>query len=186
MRYKKGRVRPSSDIEKQIRSIRRNWREKWRPFVEKHGLTFRELKRLKRRYFAHKDGATRCRGIGFELSFEQWIEIWSLSGHLKERGSLKHQYVMARKGDIGPYARGNVKIITAAENLNDQINPRGSRHPRAQLNEEDVRCIRRDYIFRDSKCGGRALAKRYGVTEQVIWKVLNGVSWAHVPFEPSK
>lgn len=56
------------------------------------------------------------RGIPFLLTYKQWLRIWQDSGHLHERGPKSHQYVMARLGDVGPYAVGNVKIVTAAEN----------------------------------------------------------------------
>jgi hypothetical protein len=50
------------------------------------------------------------RGIAFELTFEQWFDIWTKSGHYSERGRKRGQYVMARFGDEGPYAVGNVEI----------------------------------------------------------------------------
>lgn len=56
------------------------------------------------------------RGIGFELTYEQWLQIWLDSGHLHERGRRRGQYVMARNGDIGPYALGNVHITTQEGN----------------------------------------------------------------------
>lgn len=56
------------------------------------------------------------RGIEFLLTFDQWKTIWDSSGHAHERGSLQHNYCMARNQDRGPYAIGNVEIITAREN----------------------------------------------------------------------
>ncbi len=56
------------------------------------------------------------RDIEFLLTFEQWLRIWEKSGHLKERGRRRTQYVMARYGDKGPYSINNVKIITQSEN----------------------------------------------------------------------
>ena len=58
----------------------------------------------------------RLRGIEWELSFKQWLEIWRASGHLNERGNDKDSYVMARYEDQGPYASYNVKIITKSQN----------------------------------------------------------------------
>ena len=53
--------------------------------------------------------------VPFLLTFAQWWYIWRRSGKWEQRGTLPHQYCMARKGpDIGPYAMGNVKIITNA------------------------------------------------------------------------
>src|SRR4051812_2946686 len=56
------------------------------------------------------------RGIDFLLSFDEWITIWKESGHLHERGKRRGQYVMARYGDIGPYAVSNVRIVPQEEN----------------------------------------------------------------------
>lgn len=58
----------------------------------------------------------RGRGISWKLTFEQWWQIWEQSGHLNERGRKANQYCMARIGDKGPYAVGNVLIITNSEN----------------------------------------------------------------------
>jgi hypothetical protein len=39
------------------------------------------------------------------------------SGHLHQRGTTSSAYVMARRGDTGPYCSSNVTIITQHENL---------------------------------------------------------------------
>lgn len=69
-------------------------------------------------YRKHKNGANR-RGIDFLFTFEEWFKIWMDSGHWHERGRKKGQYVMARFGDKGPYAIGNVKIILHEENASE-------------------------------------------------------------------
>lgn len=63
------------------------------------------------------------RGIEFLLTFEEWLKIWMDSGHIHERGKFKHQYCMARNGDCGPYAVGNVSIMTMEKNQSEQKNP---------------------------------------------------------------
>ena len=67
---------------------------------------------------AHRHGA-KARGIKFLLTFEEWLTIWNNSGHLHERGQHRGQYCMARYGDRGPYAIGNVKIILTAANTRE-------------------------------------------------------------------
>jgi predicted DNA-binding transcriptional regulator AlpA len=57
------------------------------------------------------------RDIPFQLSFEEWFQIWQDSGHWQERGCHKGQYVMHRFGDTGPYALGNVTIIRHEDNV---------------------------------------------------------------------
>ena len=63
--------------------------------------------------------SSRERNIDFLLTYEEWLQIWIDSGHLHERGRFRGQYVMARFGDKGPYAIGNVKIVTAEENVSE-------------------------------------------------------------------
>lgn len=65
--------------------------------------------------------SARGRGIGFELTWDQWLNIWIVSGHLLERGKGAGKYCMARHGDVGPYAVGNVSIVTFEENLRDRV-----------------------------------------------------------------
>ena len=73
---------------------------------------------IKSAFYDHKKGAARGH-IPFLLTFEEWLKIWVDSGHMHERGCRKGEYVMARFGDKGPYAIGNVKIITCNENCSD-------------------------------------------------------------------
>jgi hypothetical protein len=69
----------------------------------------------------------RQRGIEFLLTMEEWVTIWRESGHLHERGRGRGKYVMARYGDQGPYAVGNVKIITHSENCSEGMRGNKSR-----------------------------------------------------------
>lgn len=80
------------------------------------------------KYWVQKAGAKR-RSIIFELTFEEWLEIWEASGHFEERGRQAHQYHMARHGDRGPYAVGNVKIITASQNIKEGKGCKGLKRP---------------------------------------------------------
>ena len=70
------------------------------------------------RYRAKKDG------IEFLFTYEEWIGIWRESGHLLRRGTRWGAlgYCMARNGDKGPYAVGNVRIITNRENIAERDN----------------------------------------------------------------
>jgi len=70
---------------------------------------------MKTAYQNHKASAKQ-RGIEFLLTYEQWIGIWTDSGRLLERGRAANEFCMARIGDSGPYAVGNVHICTNAEN----------------------------------------------------------------------
>jgi hypothetical protein len=67
------------------------------------------------RFCEQRYGALQ-RGIQFLLSAEEWWSIWTMSGHWNARGSGRGRYCMARYNDAGPYAVGNVRIITNEEN----------------------------------------------------------------------
>jgi hypothetical protein len=79
-------------------------------------MTQELLRRLRIAFHNHRLGALE-RGIGFELSWNEWLSIWLASGHLLERGRKRDQYCMARHLDRGSYASGNVSIITVQENV---------------------------------------------------------------------
>jgi hypothetical protein len=70
------------------------------------------------KYHSHRRGAEK-RGIDFLFSFDEWWDMWQNSGHWEERGTKNGQYVMARKGDVGPYSVSNVDIILASQNISD-------------------------------------------------------------------
>lgn len=78
------------------------------------------------RKFSLQGHAARQRGIEWELTFEEWWCIWQKSGvwHLRGRSSAESM-VMARYEDKGPYAVGNVRIITVSKNMKEawKVNP---------------------------------------------------------------
>ncbi len=78
-------------------------------------------------FAAHRQRA-KTRGIEFTLTFEQWFDVWWKSGRLLERGIRRDQYVMGRFGDEGPYAVGNVSIITQGQNTSDAHSWFGRNH----------------------------------------------------------
>lgn len=58
-------------------------------------------------------------GFEWRLTYNEWCDIWEASGKWNLRGKHRGQYVMARIGDVGPYAVGNVEIITHSQNIKD-------------------------------------------------------------------
>lgn len=73
---------------------------------------------IKNKYWTQKACAKR-RGIGFDLTFEEWWDIWKKSGKWNERGCKKGQYVMSRYKDTGSYTVDNVCIQQHAINISD-------------------------------------------------------------------
>lgn len=80
--------------------------------------TVAQLKDARKKFLIQKNKAGR-RGIAFNLSFDQWLNIWMQSGHWLERGCCKGQYVMARPHDQGPYSVNNVEIVKCEANHQD-------------------------------------------------------------------
>ena len=93
------------------------------------------------RYHQHKGKAT-ARGVPFLLTFDEWWDIWQVSGKWEQRGRLQHQYVMARYGDQGPYERSNVRICLAGENTDEM---RQGLPPRSKRSPEEQRAANRGY-----------------------------------------
>ncbi len=77
------------------------------------------------KYNRHKNSAKQ-RGIEFDLSFDEWLEIWG--DRLSQRGKAAHQFQMCRTRDEGAYRSGNVRIATAAENHSEAGDTRRRRN----------------------------------------------------------
>lgn len=69
-------------------------------------------------YRLQQQGAKQ-RGIGWEMTYEEWLGIWESSGHADKRGRGRGMYVMARHGDVGPYSPANVAIVPFEKNCAD-------------------------------------------------------------------
>lgn len=128
------------------------------------------------KYQKHKEHAGE-RGIPFLFTFEEWCNEWLQSGHWQERGTCGTCYVMARHGDVGPYAVGNVRITTATENILEGRHFRGVESPRAKLNDEAVIKIRADLAAGKKM---KRLAEEHGVSYWTIRDIKDGVTWRHV------
>ena len=70
--------------------------------------------RYKRAYLAQKHGAAQ-RGIGWELTYEEWREWWGDDIH--RRGTGHDQLQMQRYADAGPYALWNIKKGCPRDNM---------------------------------------------------------------------
>lgn len=119
-----GGIAKRADASRLERAARRDARH-----YATHGCSYAQyrwllkVKRALPRFNQQRFNAGR-RGIGWELNLWQWWTIWEESGHWAERGRGQG-YVMCRKGDVGPYAVGNVLIAKAIENSSVQPhNPR--------------------------------------------------------------
>lgn len=114
-----------SALKSRIKSIDAAAR-KDREYLAKYGCTFKEYIEIRdsggtRAYGEQKRNA-KTRGIDFSISLKEWWNIWADSGKWEMRGRGYGKYVMARNGDTGPYAIGNVRIITTTDNIKERNN----------------------------------------------------------------
>lgn len=79
-------------------------------------MTYRSPEKMR---FCQQRARAKVRGVEFLLTFEEWLDIWTKSGKLAERGKKRGQYNMGRIGDVGPYAVGNVKILRHETNATE-------------------------------------------------------------------
>lgn len=145
------------------------------------------INRARQMYYFQKYAAGE-RNIPFLISFVDWLIVWEMSGKLDDRGRLKDQYVMARFGDKGPYAVGNVEIIHSGENVRkahkDKIVSTYTRRKLAKQSGKriklknwqisEIREVYRPGNRRDghSATGALALAEKYGVSSETIRNIV--------------
>lgn len=72
------------------------------------------------RYISQRNAAN-LRGVGWEITFAEWLAVWAESGKWELRGVGANAYCMARHGDTGPYKVGNVSIQTGESNSRDGV-----------------------------------------------------------------
>ena len=57
----------------------------------------------------------KTRGITWNLTFDEWWQLWRDHWHRK----LTERLCLARYADWGPYERNNCRVITIAENTDE-------------------------------------------------------------------
>jgi hypothetical protein len=139
-------------------------------------MPYRDL--VKKAYTDQKNLA-KGRGIPFLLSFDEWQKIWNDSGHFSERGKKNGQYCMARFGDKGPYAVGNVEITLVEENNRDAVQSKRVNSPSVKVTPEIVREIRKLYV-KNSRGGTLVLARKYGIHVNTVRDIVNRVIWKDI------
>ena len=88
-------------------------------FVYSNVMTYEKLKLAKARFQSQRYEARSKRNIIWTLTFDEWLNIWQISGHWHERGSSAGKYCMSRYGDTGPYSVNNVFIQLHSNNIRD-------------------------------------------------------------------
>lgn len=96
-------------------------------------------------YVAHKNRSLR-RGIGWEISFKEWVDWWGEDIH--RRGTGRDQLGMCRFRDEGPYKVGNIYKGTPKENARTRGN---MQRKRASLAAHEALEAARDAAIPTSK-----------------------------------
>lgn len=60
------------------------------------------------------------RGIPWLFTYEDWLEVWLVSGKWLDRGRSPEQFCMCRYGDVGPYSLKNCFISTNEHNQRER------------------------------------------------------------------
>lgn len=105
------------------------------------------------------------RGIEWQFSYEEWLEMWLESGKWEQRGKERGQYVMSRLGDEGPYSVRNCRIVTVGENNQERLD-------RVQvINDEQAREVVRAYL--GSKLSQYEVAQLFGISQSYVSRLVN-------------
>lgn len=124
-------------------------------------IEYADYRHYIRAFETHRRNARR-RSIAFDLTFEQWLYIWLESGHLKERGVKRSNYVMSRIRDEGGYSWGNVEIIRTEENLRQEqvVKKRSEAMKRYHASASSVRYT---HLRRGNNPKSRVVVDPYGI-----------------------
>ena len=114
-------------------------------------------------YSAQRANA-RERGIGWCISIWDWWNVWQSSGKWDRRGVGYGRYVMGRHGDVGPYAVGNVSIISAIENVSTAPKNKKSDFPTGV--HRRPYCVAKPFGARRTYCGLLVLNGSFETVEE--------------------
>lgn len=120
------------------------------------------------KWTAHKSQA-KSRGIGFDLTFDQWWKIWQDSGKWEQRGKAVGQFCMSRNHDTGAYTLGNVEIVQVIANLRTQLG--SGQHKAHKLSKSDIVSI--CALCAAGKTTAE-VAKIFGVSQPYVSRLVNG------------
>jgi hypothetical protein len=92
--------------------------------------------------------------------------------------------VCHKNGNLDDNTPQNLYYGTQAQNMKDRDRHgrtvRGIRMARAKLTDDAVREILSTYKPYDKSRGGSALARKFGVSDTVVWQVIHKKTWRHV------
>jgi predicted XRE-type DNA-binding protein len=101
------------------------------------------------------------RGIGWQMPYEDWLEMWLESGKWSQRGKVKGKYQMCRYGDTGPYNSKNCYIGSVEQNQED----------RSQIDIQTVKAIVFEYLSTNKS--QYEVAKEFDVDQSYVSRLVN-------------
>ena len=115
----------------------------------------------KRAYSEQKKHAKE-RGIDWKFTYEEWLEMWLVSGKWYERGKGRGKYQMCRYGDEGCYSKINCYIGTMEQNQADT------------RKYTDQQAKEMWGIYREGGVSQYKLAEMYKIDQSTVSKILSG------------
>ncbi len=137
--------------------------------------------------FMQQKKMARTRGIAFEFSFADWWAFWSADDRWSRRGTASDCLVMARFGDVGPYAPGNVYCATPAQNMAEVgIRRRGIAPQKVALHHRVKRPLRPVETPAGTFDSTPAAARHFGITvDAALKRAKSGRLWRYVAAPPT-
>lgn len=112
------------------------------------------------------------RGIPFLLTIDEWWGWWNEDDRWRRRGAGTERLCMARNGDAGPYALGNIYCATSLQNLEDaRTNGRCEGRP-PKLDDNDRSEI--DRMLREGAETVAQIAAKYGISRYTLYSHFPG------------
>ena len=108
----------------------------------------------------------RDRNIEFNMSYDEWLEMWLVSGNWANRGKKSGQYVMCRYGDVGPYSVRNCYIGTVEQNGRDRWEGREKITNQKALEIYD--------LYTNTEMTQAEIGKLYNINPSYVSRVVSG------------
>jgi len=96
-------------------------------------LSFVDIEKARTAYYSQMSHA-KARGIGWEITFQEWLDWWGED--LDRRGRGKDQLSMQRIRDRGPYKLGNIEKGYPRDNAHTRSVMHGCHVPNAVRKHE--------------------------------------------------
>jgi len=105
------------------------------------------------------------RGISWEITYSEWLEMWLVSGKWEQRGRGSDTYCMCRHGDVGPYSQRNCYIDKTENNQQTRWE-----NVRKVLPQQYLDIVK---LWLESGMTQYAIAEKYGVDQSYISKIIS-------------